>query len=180
MKMTRTIAIVAGGTLAASAALYVSNRSGDKRERTPPEAVREMAFPVGLVDVVPDAIDGTVCHEVYKRHQDPKQPDILIKSHRMKKDWRGSSDEQRREWVIEDTLEIIDESGLACASPAEDWFFRSAYAQPSEPPICEECGGGCSSWSCPGAIVFSHCYVGGGGCVVSFICCGHNCRPGSC
>lgn len=136
-----------------------------KTEKRPPQAARDMTFPMGLDGVVGRPLDGVVCHQVVKRL--PGKPDEVVRFHEMPYDFRNATEAQKKAWVIEDTVKDIGEIGMACAPSPDPGFLDMAFAQPH----CEDCGGGCTSASCPGHIIGSQCFLGGTNCIITLICC---------
>ena len=178
------LVLVSGATLALGVGGYlmVPGKAPNQKDKTPRQSAREMVFPVGLSALVGDPQkDNSVCHEYYKK-SGVGSPDIKMKSHRIQKDFKNATEAQKRQWIIDDTLADIEETPLACNAPVEDWFFDSAYAQNPEPPMCEECGGGCHTWTCPAifSTIFNSCLSNGGNCAITYTCCAIHCPPPTC
>jgi hypothetical protein len=150
--------------LAAVAAAYGLYEVSKKPERRPIQAAREMEFPMGIGGVIGRG-DGVVCHQVVKRL--PGKPDEVVRYHEMPYDFRDATEEQKKAWIIEDTVRDLGEIGMACAPSPDPGFLSVALAQPH----CEDCGGGCGSSSCPAHVVGSGCWLNGTNCVITIICC---------
>lgn len=166
--MKRAIAIV-GATIAMFAGVYLV--AGKKAEKRPPDAVLEMTFPKGIRQVTGNPENGEVCQEV-RLCSTAGCRDVYRKVH-VGRDFRYASDAQKKAWLIEGAQEGVDAGGLACGGASDDPFFPAAYAQRQ----CVDCGGGCTSVSCPATLhAVGPCTMGGVDCVITLICCGVPCQ----
>ena len=158
--------------LAAAVAAGLILHTPTKPTPFPKDKILGMQFPVGLEKVV-GASDGTVCHSL-KANSGP-----LGSRHKFPAlDWRHASEQQKEQWVIEETLSDADKQVLACYRPDGTEFLHRAYAGNK---ICQDpegCGSGgdCISWSCPASIKQNGgCENNGVDCVITYFCCGGGC-----
>lgn len=115
--------------------------------------------------------EGAVCHMVIRRLKDGTD-EIWLQHNIPARDFRTGSPAEHREWIKLDTMQDVEELGIACGAP--DPFFRPAYAPP---PYCENCGGGgCVAKNCSATThPIGPCTLSGATCTITYFCCDWPC-----
>lgn len=168
MKRNWLAYLVVSVALAGGVAYYMNQ---PKRGPLPDSVFDKMEFPD---DAVMEALtgdpDGVLCHLFNIKTADGS---IMVSSHRLwNHDFRKMTVAQKKAALIASAKSAAKEVGLACNEPSDSVLLQSAYAQPH----CDQCGGGCSTKTCPGTLApGGGCLVGGTNCAITYLCCSGSC-----